>query len=29
LQPVVNASKVRLIVGAIVIAALTWLLTRE
>ena len=29
LQPVVNASKVRLIVGAIVVAALTWFLTRE
>ncbi|MEJ0087921.1 MAG: cytochrome b/b6 domain-containing protein [Pseudomonadota bacterium] len=29
LPPVVNASKVRLIVGAIVIAALTWFITRE
>jgi cytochrome b len=29
LPPVVNASKVRLIVGAIVIALLTWFITRE
>ena len=29
LPPVVNASKVRLIVGAIVVAALTWFVTRE
>jgi len=29
LAPVVNASKVRLMVGAIVIAALTWFVTRE